>query len=543
MSLPLFVLTASVAVAQPPQAAPTQPNPLARPIPEAQWPAHVRRDAPTDAVIQRIWDEGMTRSQVMRLGQVLLDSLGQRLSGSPQIDAAQDWLVRTYASWGVTARREQYGTWPGWQKGVAHVDLVAPRVRSLEAQPLAWSPGTGGRWLEGAVVAWPADVTTPEQFDAWLPTVRGKFFLLSAPRLSCRSPQQWQEFGTPEETQRVNAEQTALQTAWNQANVAMNGGRNVWQKLRDAGALGVFSFQFSNYPGIAKIFGSPNQTVPAFAVGCEDYGLLYRLARANQGPVVRAFTDSELLGDRAVFNVIAEIKGSEKPDEYVMFSAHFDSWAASSGATDNGTGTLAMLEALRILRQVYPRPKRTLLVGHWGGEEQGLIGSRAFTEDHPEVVAGLQALFNQDNGTGRISSMSAGPFPGAAKRLERYFFQIPNQLTSQIRWTPTSGQGTGGTDHVSFVCHKAPGFGTGALSWDYSLTTWHTDRDTYDKVVESDLKHNATLLAMLAYLASEDPERMPRDILDPLPRNPQTGQPAQWVPCAKANRGAAGPVR
>src|SRR5690606_4377199 len=186
----------------------------------------------------------------------------------------------------------------------------------------------------------------------------------------------------------------------------------------DAGALGVFTSQWSNYPGVQKVFGSPQQTIPAFAVGCEDYGLMFRLARNGQGPRVRAFTDSERLGERPVFNVIAEIRGSEKPDEYVVLSAHFDSWSSSGGATDNATGTITMLEALRILRQVYPNPKRTILVGHWNGEEQGLNGSRAFSEDHPEVVNGLQALWNQDNGTGRIVNLSAGPFPGAAQRIE-----------------------------------------------------------------------------------------------------------------------------
>ena len=103
--------------------------------------------------------------------------------------------------------------------------------------------------------------------------------------------------------------------------------------------------------------------------------------------------------------MIAEIKGSEKPDEYVVLSAHFDSWDGASGATDNGTGTVMMLEAMRILKQAYPNPKRTILVGHWGGEEQGLIGSRAFAEDHPEIVQGCRRLFNQDNGTGRVADI------------------------------------------------------------------------------------------------------------------------------------------
>ncbi len=507
---------------------------MADPIPFETVPAYIRRDAPSDPVIRRIWEEGMTRSQAMTLAQQFLDPLGQRLTGSPQSDASQDWIMRQYAGWGITARKERYGTWAGWERGVTHVDLISPRVRSLEATALAYSPGMR-RPAEGEVVTYPAGLNTPEAFEAWLPNVKGKFFLMSVPRLSCRSPGQWAQFATPESRDQMEKAQQELQQEYQAANLAMNGGRNVWQKLKDAGALGVFTFQFSNYPGVAKIFGSLQQTIPAFAVGCEDYGLLFRMARANQGPKVRAFTDSRLLGERPVFNVVAEIRGSEKPDEYVVLSAHFDSHSAASGATDNGTGTITMLEALRIIRQVYPNPKRTILVGHWNGEEQGLNGSKAFTEDHPEVLNGLQALFNQDNGTGRIVNLTAGPFPGAGVRLGQYLYQLPNQITSSIRYTPSGSQQTGGTDHASFVCHKTPAFNLGALSWDYSFSTWHTDRDTYDKLVDADLRNNATLVAMLAYLASEDPERMPRDISNPLPASP-TGQAVAWRECPKALR-------
>lgn len=543
---PLIVLALAAAplVAQPGrQGPPPTRDRFADPIAPAEYPAYVRRDAATDPTIQRIVDEGMNRSQAMTLAQVLLDPLGQRLTGSPQSDAAQEWLVRTYTSWGVTAKRERYGTWPGWNRGVTHVDLIAPRVRTLEATTMAWSPNTGGRPIEAEVVAYPTNVTTAAEFDAWLPNVKGKVLLLNAPRLSCRSPQQWQEFSTPEELARVNAEQQEMQLAWNQLNVAMGGSTPAfWNKVKAAGAVAVFTFQWSNYPGITKIFGSPNQTLPTFAIGCEDYGLLVRMARAGQGPKVRAFTDSELLGERPVFNVIAEMKGSEKPNEYIILSAHFDSWSAASGATDNGTGTITMVEALRILKQVHPNPKRTIIVGHWNGEEQGLNGSRAYSEDHPEVVKGLHALFNQDNGTGRIVNLSGGPIAGAGARLEGYLKQIPNEFTRYIRFQPVSGQATGGSDHASFSCYKAPAYGTGALGWDYSSTTWHTDRDTFDKVVAADLRHNATLIAMLAFLASEDPTFQEHTVVDPLPAG-FNGQATTWRECTKAQRQAPAVAR
>ena len=300
--------------------------------------------------------------------------------------------------------------------------------------------------------------------------------------------------------------------------------------------MAVFTHNYSGYPGIDKVFGSPRQKLPTFDVGCEDYGLLMRLAERGQGPRVRLTAESEFLGERPVFNTVAEIRGREKPNEYVLLSAHFDSWDGGSGATDNGTGTVTMMEAMRILKQVLPNPRRTILVGHWSGEEEGLNGSRAFSEDHPEVVRGLQALFNQDNGTGRVVTMNAGGLSGAGAFLRRYLGEIPSEVTQYIRFDDRGSPASGGSDNASFACYGAPAFGLGSLSWDYGQTTWHTTRDTYDKIVMDDLRSNAMLAAMLAYQASEDAGTMPRERVDPLPNDPRTGQPQTWPVCGKAVR-------
>jgi Zn-dependent M28 family amino/carboxypeptidase len=199
-----------------------------------------------------------------------------------------------------------------------------------------------------------------------------------------------------------------------------------------------------------------------------------------------------------------------------------------------------MMEAMRILGAVFPRPRRTILVGHWSGEEQGLNGSRAFVEDHPAIVQGLHALFNQDNGTGRIVSMSPGALPGASAVLQRYLGEIPRDITQYIRFRDASAPSTGGSDNASFACTGAPAFSLGSLSWDYGRTTWHTNRDTYDKIVIDDLRNNAVLVASLAYLAAEDAAAMPRERLDPLPTNPQTGQPRPWPECQPALRSGEG---
>jgi Zn-dependent M28 family amino/carboxypeptidase len=207
------------------------------------------------------------------------------------------------------------------------------------------------------------------------------------------------------------------------------------------------------------------------------------------------------------FNTIAEIKGSEKPNEYVMLSAHFDSWDGGTGATDNGTGTLTMMEAMRLLKKFYPHPKRTILVGHWGSEEEGLNGSRAFVEDHPEIVSNLQALFNQDNGTGRVVNLTGQGFVEAKDYLSRWLAAVPDTIKNRIKTVFPGQPGGGGSDFASFVAVGAPGFSLGSLNWSYGSYTWHTNRDTYDKVVFDDLKNNAILAAIMAYMASEDPQK------------------------------------
>jgi carboxypeptidase Q len=169
---------------------------------------------------------------------------------------------------------------------------------------------------------------------------------------------------------------------------------------------------------------------------------------------------------------------------------------------------------MRILKQVYPRPKRTIRVGHWTAEEFGLVGSRAYREDHPEVVEGAQALFNHDNGTGRIERVGALGFPGAAERARAWLDKLPDVFRAGITFGGVGAPGLGGSDDFSFYCAGIPAFALGGVRWNYGNYTWHTDRDTYDKVVFDDLRFNATLVAMLTYLASEDPERMSRTRID-----------------------------
>jgi hypothetical protein len=487
-----------------------------------------------DPVIQRMWIEGTQGSQVMTFAQQLMDSIGSRLTASPGMELTQHWLLEIYRKWGVTAGHEQYGTWNSWRQGVAHLDLITPHVRSLDVSLTSWSPGTNNRWVEGEVVAIPASVTSPAAFKAWAPTARGKYVLVTAPQLSCRPASQWQTFGTVTSRADHDTAQAALARSYDARVNAAGGRATLSDSLKRTGAAGMLSSDWSGYPGANRIFGSAQQRLPSMDVACEDYGLLFRLAENHQQPIVRMVADVEFRGELPVYNVVAEIRGTEKPDEYVIMSAHLDSWSGSSGATDNGTGTAAILEAMRILKAIYPQPKRTIVAAHWSGSEQGLNGSRGYAEDHREAVSEMQALFDIDNGTGRVSSIAPGPFAKARPVLERYLSEIPYDISQWVRLAEPSPGPTFFGDAAAFQCARAPAFGLGVVSWDDATAAVHTNRDTYDKVVEYDLRNNAMLLAMLAYLASEDPERMPRDATPPF--DPIAQKTLPWPVCPKATR-------
>jgi hypothetical protein len=477
-----------------------------------------------DPVIKRIWDEGMTdKSQIAKLAQVLMDSIGPRLTSSPGHQNAVQWLQNMYKGWGVPVRAERYGTWRSWKRSYTHMDLVAPRMRTLDAIMLAWSPGTSGP-VEGDVVMLP-EVLDAAGFDTWLSAVKGKFVVVGPAEPSCRAPESWEKLARPESVTKWKAERDSNRVSFQRR--IQKYGRGFVERIEAAGALGILSTLWSEGWGVDKIFDADTRTIPHVQLSCEDYGLVYRLASNNQGPRLRLDAKSEDLGEVPVFNVVAELKGSVKPDEYVVLSAHLDSWDGASGATDNGTGSVMMLEAMRILKQAYPNPKRTIIVGHWGGEEQGLIGSGAFAEDHPEIIKGLQVAMNQDNGTWRVEYIRMMGFTGAGEHFARWMSKVPPEIENLVDYDVPGVPERGGSDHMSFICRGAPGFRLQSHYPDYRQYTWHTNRDTYDKLIFDDLKNNATLAAMLAYQASEDPERVSRD-QRVLPGNqtwPGCGQP------------------
>ena len=498
-----------------------------------------------DSVVARIYDEGMNRSHVASLAQVLIDSIGPRLTGSPANRAANDWLVRTYTAWGVPVRNEQYGTWRDWTRGQSQVELIAPRARILEATMLAWSPSTPAGGSGGDVVLLPtaAEVRDSAGFAQWLTTIRGKFVMTSYPQPTCRPDSSWATWASPAVYAAMRAARDSGQAEWRRR--AAIGGvdeRGAARRLFSAGAAGILISRWSLGWGVDKIQAAATGTTPAFDVSCEDYGLLARLAAHGQHPRVHALADGRLAPTESpVYNTVAELKGSEHADQYVVLSAHLDSWDAGSGATDNGTGTIVMLEAMRLLKLYYPHPKRTIIAGHWSGEEQGDIGSTAFATDHPEVVKGLQVLFNQDNGTGQVDTIDTNGFLDAPAAFARWLSRMPAQLTDALTIDLPGFANNEDSDSDAFACRGAPSFFLTSADWNYTDYTWHTNRDTYDKISFAEVERNATMIALLAYEASEDPEQLSRARRVP-PNDPKTGKIVAPPACSPGPRSWAAEV-
>jgi len=487
-------------------------------------------------IIENIVKEVNENSQLEKLAHELLDVVGPRLVGSPQMKQANDWAVKKYSDWGISAKNEKWGEWAGWERGITHIDLVSPRVRTLEGTQLAWSPSTNGKAINAEAIILP-EITDSVSFQKWLPNVKGKIVLISMNQLSGRPEKNWEEFATKDLFEKFKKGKADATKAW-AASLAKTGltAKTLPVALENAGAVAVVINNWSQGFGVDKIFGANTTKVPTLDLSVEDYGLVYRLALNGNKPKLKIEANSKKLGAVPTFNTIAEIKGTQKPNEYVMLSAHFDSWDGASGATDNGSGTILMMEAMRILKKIYPNPKRTILVGHWGSEEQGLNGSRAFVEDHPEIVNNLQALFNQDNGTGRVVNIGGQGFAKSKDYITRWLAAVPDTIKNQIKTSFPGTPGAGGSDFASFVAAGALGYSLSSTSWDYGTYTWHTNRDSYDKLVFDEIRSNVILAAIMVYMACEDPEKTSNEKATDLPVNERTGKPATWPVQTKSNR-------
>lgn len=487
-------------------------------------------------ILNNISNEVYQNSHLERLSQELCDGIGPRLIGSKSYEASQSWLIQTYKSWGIEAWNENYGMWKQWERGKTVVEMTYPRYAQLNATQLAWCPATPkGKAVEASIIVLPT-VVDSISFQKWLPSVKGKIVMISRPEQSGRPLENWEKNGMAFYLPQVKAEKDSAQKAWN-SNLRKTGytASTLPAALEKAGAVALLSSNATEGWGAQRIFAARTTQIPNVNVGLEDYAMLYRMSVRGITPKVSVLTTSKDNGMVPVSNTMSLIRGNEKPEEYVMLSAHLDSWDGGTGATDNATGTVLMMEVMRILKKHYPAPKRSIIVGHWGGEEQGLNGSRAYIADHPEMRERISVLFNQDNGTGRITRITGNGFLDAYDYFGRWLQYLPENTRKEIATTFPGDPGRGSSDYAAFLPYDIPAFFLLGHNWDYSNYTWHTQYDTYDKIVFQEMRMNAEAIALLVYLACEEPSMFSRRKAE-LPMNIKSGKRAEWPKARDANR-------
>ena len=531
-------------------------------------------------VVHRVKDEAFRHSEVMDHLFYLTDVNGPRLTGSPGWRAAADWAVARLKGWGVAeARLEKWGRFGrGWSLQRFSAHLLAPAYAPLHGVPKAWTAGTGGE-VTGDVVFAPVfgEKQTVEIFDLEILAkgiedyaskhkgkLRGKVVLIEpskrlelptkpeveryddaklellaqGPEPEAEPPLEWPLMRLPadrEEREKVTAS-IPLEVS---ADFFVRR-RKVLDRLsaflRDEGVLAAFAADRRGSGG--TVFaegvrsGDPEAPVspPVVVLAPESYARLVRLV--DRKVPVRVALDVEVKfhdDDQDGFNVIAEIPGGRKKDEVVMLGAHLDSWHAGTGATDNAAGCAVVLEAVRILKALNLKMDRTVRLALWSGEEQGLLGSRAYVKDHfgdPVTMAlkpehaRLAAYFNLDNGSGRVRGVYL-----QGNDMVRPIFEAWLAPFKDLGATTLALADTGGTDHKSFDAVGLPGFQFIQDPLDYMTRTHHSELDVYDHAVPADLMQASAVMASFVYHAAARTEMLPRKTLpQPLPKQ-QPGGP------------------
>jgi len=469
------------------------------------------------AFVDAVVKEETNNPYIEKYANELINGIGPRLIGTPQLQQAHDWAVAKYKSWGIDARNEKWGDYNGWERGITHVDLVSPRVKSLEALLMGRSPGLQ-KPVTGEVVVIP-NLPDTTAMKSWLQSAKGKFVLMSPYQPTGWPDEEWAASTSKPAFDRMKRQRDSIVQEFNRRRSKINN-----RLLTQVGIAGLLVNNWTRALGAERIMTAQYSGIPTIDISLEDYSMLYHLAESGYKPMINVDAQSKSTGWVPAYNTIAEIKG-KIPNEYVMLSAHLDSWDGGAGATDNGTGTIMMMEAMRLLKKFYPNPKRTILAGHWGAEELGSVGARAFIEDHPEIIKNTQALFNHDNGTGRIGTFSGRGYPGAEVFLKRWLVAVPDTVKDHIKILrfPGAPSDGGSSDHTSFGSVGVPAFSPVSLGWQYLTQTWHTNKDTYDKIVFDDVRNNAMFIAVMVYMACEDNERIskPETVTEPARKVPR----------------------
>ena len=506
---------------------------------------------------QQIRIEGLTHSHVMEYASALMDGIGPRLTGSPNLKHANEWTRDELAAMGCTnAHLEDWGEFGmGWQQLNTWTRMASPDTAVFITQAAPWSPSSNGA-ISGQAV-W-IDVKKEEDLDKYKGKLAGKVVLLGEMRevkpvdkpLFERDDEKdlariiehplvpEQEYFTPELMKSIDlrqkiskflADEHALAVILPSRDGRNNGGSGGTIFVDSSRGLGWFSYQREHI-----------QPVPVVIAAIENYGRVYRLLKANVPVTIEMNVDVKFTGDHEHgFDTIAEIPGTDPKlkDEVVMVGGHLDSWAAATGATDNGAGTVVAMEVMRILSALQVKPRRTIRIGLWTGEEQGLFGSIGYVKQHfgfvplstaPDQVklpewmrkpAGplvlkpeqqkISGYFNVDNGSGKILGVYL-----QENIAETPIFAQWIEPLKDLGVTAISVRNTEGTDHESFDAVGIPGFQFIQDKLDYVTRTHHSNMDTYERLQPGDLAQAATVEAIFVYNTAMRDQMLPRK---PLP--------------------------
>ena len=469
----------------------------------------------TDAALfERIRAEGMDRSQAEALFQTLTVDIGPRLTASPAHKRAAEWAKERLTSFGLAnAHLEPWQFGRGWEAQRVVVEMLEPRYLPIIAYADGWSPSTAGE-LSGAPV--PAGDKTPEQLEAMKGSLKGaivltqplfdKFVRKDRPNPSdatyqANSAAYATSVGRPPAPARPQGETAAQRTA---------------RIYREAGAGALLKPTIGEH-GTVFVTGRDGGpgAVPSLSIASEQYNMLLRYAERGipvklRVQVQAAWYDAD---NGNAYNVVAELPGTDPvlKDEVVMIGGHLDSWHTGVGATDNADGSTTMMEAMRILAAVGARPKRTIRVALWGGEEQGLLGSAAWVRDHLAGEANRTArekfnvYFNSDNGYGPIYGFYLENNPANVPVFERWLAPL-----KPLGLRRNTIEGVGSTDHLSFIAAGVPGFNPIQRYENYDIRTHHSNMDTVERLDPKELRQAATVMAWVALQAANDEQRVPR---------------------------------
>jgi carboxypeptidase Q len=487
--------------------------------------------------IYQIKDEGFNHSQVMDTMSYLTDVYGPRLTNSPNIKQAADWTMGKMKEWQLAnVHLEPWGPFgKGWSNERFSLQAISPRPFPLIAYAKAWTPGTNGMVTAEAV--W-APIQKEEDIEKYRGKLKGKFVLTAQqPEIPSRTEAQFHRY-TDAELAEEATEPVAVREAAEERRARFRMQRELNQKIQKflvEEGVAVWIEPSSGDDGTvwAQSGGGRDPKDPAapcrVAVANENYGRLVRMLEKKVPVTLQADIQNKFYEDDLnSFNIIGEIPGSDKAraGEIVMVGAHFDSWHAGTGATDNGAGSGVMLEVMRILKATGVKLRRTVRIGLWTGEEQGLLGSKAYVKQHfadwePGATADtekikilpeharLDAYYNVDNGSGKIRGIYLQGNEAIAPLFSQWMEPFHN-----LGMTTLTIRNTGGTDHLSFDAVGLPGFQFVQDPLDYDSRTHHSNMDVYERIQEPDMEQMAVIVASFVYLTANRDDMVPRK---PLP--------------------------